>query len=75
MKATINHQQVKGFLGQDIGHGNRWLFVEDKQTRKSYPVALVDGLTGQIIKIEPQETTCGFPTQQLATSLIAAATA
>jgi len=74
MKATVNYQQVKGFLGQDVNNnGMRWLFVESRKTRRPYPVALVDALNGEIVHYEPQQQMSDFTNEQVADALLEAA--
>ena len=72
MKATVNHQEIKGFFGQDIGYGTRWLFVESPKTRKSYSVAKVAS-DGTIVEIDAAPALSGIDNRQLAEALITAA--
>ena len=74
MKALVNYQQVKGHLGQDVNNnGMRWLFVESRKTGRSYPVALVDALNGEIVHYEPQQQMSDFTNEQVADALLEAA--
>lgn len=72
MKTTINRQTVQGYFGQDIGYGNRWLFVKSSDGKRSYPIAQVSQ-TGDIIKFDPQQALRIGTNEEIAKALLAVA--
>lgn len=71
MKATINGTQIKGFFGQHLDNGSKWLFVNgtsSKTIRNSYAIAKV--LDNGDVIVEPRQQLSDFTNEQIVAALL-----